>query len=96
MMHLLSKTKLLLILLIFFSNKVFADHDFKYKNVFACGPSKVDTIPKGWEGSKYFVIHDNEKGDKFSIYNGYEYSSFKKNHYAELYVQRGGERWLNF
>ncbi len=45
----------------------------------------------------YFVIHDNEQGDKFSIYEKeYEYSSFKKIHYTNLYVQRGGERWLTF
>ena len=75
----------------------FADHEFTYENVFACGPRILETIPKGMEGMGYFLIHDNEQGDKFSIYEKeYEYSSFKKIHYTDLYVQRGGERWLTF
>ena len=80
-----------------FPLKSFADHEFKYKNVFACGPRVIENIPKGMNGSNYYVIHDNEHKDKFSIYTReYEYSSFKTIHYTNLYVQRGGERWLTF
>lgn len=90
-------TFILITLNMVFTMNAFADHDFKYKNVFACGPSIVKDLPQGIDGGNYFAIHDNEEGDKFSIYSKeYEYSSFKKIHYTELYVQRGGERWLNF
>ncbi len=74
-----------------------ADHDFEYENVTACGPEIVSSIPYGHAGRDYIVIHDNKAGDQFSIVsNGYEYSSFKRMHYTELYVQRGGEKWLEF
>ncbi len=52
-----------------FTMNAFADHDFKYKNVFACGPSIVKDLPQGIDGGNYFAIHDNEEGDKFSIYS---------------------------
>jgi hypothetical protein len=80
-----------------FSSTSFAEHDFTYKNVFACGPKVVKSIPWGWRRMNYYVIHENEQGNEFSIYrNQYEYSSFKKIHYTDLYVQVGGERWLTF
>ena len=82
--------------------EVLADHEFQYDNVFVCGPQKVLRIPpdeftKNGRSKLFFMIHDNKRGDKYSIFWGdTEYPSFKVNHYTQLYVRNGGDYWLTF
>ena len=79
------------------STSVFADHDFYYEKVIACGPKVVERIPNDISSLGYYVIHENMEGSHYSIYNnGIEFPSFKTIHYTNLYVQSGGVRWLEF
>ena len=88
-------------IVIFFSSNLFAEYQFKYKDVYACSPKKFEFYHE-IQGdflnvSETFIIHFSDDGDHFSIFtNGLEFSSFKKIDSTQLLVQSGGIRWLEF
>lgn len=90
-----------ILIIIFFSSNLFAEYQFKYKDVYACSPKKFEFYHE-IQGdflhvSETFIIHFSDDGDHFSIFtNGLEFSSFKKIDSTELFVQSGGIRWLEF
>ena len=62
---------------------------FKYKSVVGCGPKEVyslDDLP-GYETWQYYLIHIAETGHVVIYNNEYQYATFEKKSYSQLWNQ---------
>ena len=62
---------------------------FKYKNVIGCGPKEVmhlDDLP-GYEAWQYFLIHIAETGHVVIYNDEYQFATFEKKNYSQLWNQ---------
>ena len=71
------------------SGNAYAAEYFKYKNVIGCGPKILfnsDNIP-GYEAWQYYFIHISEKGSVVIYNNEYQYATYEKKSYSQLWNQ---------
>ena len=72
------------------SNAILADY-FKYKEIIICGPkvlSNLDTtfIPP-YEADEYYYIHIAETDHSVIYNNEFQYATFEKKRYSQLWIQ---------
>ncbi len=80
-----------LLAMMFVGSQSFAK-EFVYQKVIGCGPQKPDffSSEQMTNAYKFFFIHKASNGDYVIWHDNYQYASFEKHHYHQLYVQNGG------
>ena len=67
----------------------FGNEFFKYKSVVGCGPKIIMSLDdvSNYESWKYYLIHVAESGHIVIYNNGYQYATFEKKNYDQLWNQ---------
>lgn len=83
--------KILIIIFIslLLNNKLIASHKFVYTEVIICAPKKVENISDlpDYAQWKFYYIHLSNNEDIAILNDGYEYNTFEKRHYTQLWNQ---------
>ena len=66
--------------------------EFIYQKVIGCGPKKPEFFSSEQmiNAYQFFFIHKAKNGDYVIWHDNYQYASFERRRYHQLYVQNGG------
>jgi hypothetical protein len=83
------KTLSVLFLSLLISGSAYSEKYFKYESVVGCGPKKIMSIGDlpSYESWQYYLIHVANSGNVVIYNDGYQYATFEKKSYSQLWNQ---------